>query len=359
MILAARIGFCASPALDPALAARVDRIAAMPAARGRVMGLIVGVRVGAREQIFSYGAVVRGGGRPTSATIFEIGSVTKTFTATLLALFAYRGLVNLDDQLQTYVPGWVVVPKYDGQAITLLDLATHTAGLPEDPPMKDVRHLSTDGMYRYLASLELGRPPGRRYSYSNLGFALLAHALMAAVGSRYEPMVESYICAPLGMTDTRINLTARDIVRRAEGYGLDGQPARFDLRTWPAFNGAGALNSTMADMMKFLAFNMGAVRSPLDVILPIVQKPRHAAGAPGREVALAWEMRPLGPADSRMIIEKNGMTAGFAAYVGFVRESSTGIVILANQRFPVERLGVRLLRALNARADALGSAPLN
>jgi len=348
ILIAASVPAHGDTALDPAIAARLNQITEAPIRHGRVMGLIVGVRVGNREQIFSHGAVIRGGGPPTPATIFEIGSVTKTFTATLLALFAHRGLVNLDDPLQTYVPGWVVVPTFDRQPITLLDLATHTADLPLDPPLGDVRNLSTDQMYRYLVSIELDRPPGSRYSYSNLGFALLAHALMAAVGSSYEPMVESYICGPLAMVDTRINLTTPDIVRRAQGYGFDGQPARFDMRTWPAFNGAGALNSTMADMMKFLAFNMGAAKSPLDVILPILRKPRLTAGAPGREIALAWELIPLAPGDARTIIKKDGTTDGFSAYVGYVPDTSTGVVILANQRFPVDRLGVRILRALNA-----------
>ena len=346
-------------ALDPALAAHVNQIAQTPVGRGRVMGLMVGVRVGNREQVFSYGSVVRGGGHPTPATIFQIGSVTKAFTATLLALFAVRNLVNLDDPLQSYVPGWVAVPKFNGQPITLLDLATHTADLPRDPPLRDVRYLSTDQMYRYLVSIELDRPPGSRFSYSNLGFALLAHALMAAVGSRYEPMVESYICGPLDMVDTRVNLTPADITRRAQGYGFDGQPARFDMRTWPAFNGAGALNSTMTDMMKFLAFNMGATKTPLDVTLPILRKPRLMAGAPGREIALGWELIPLAPGDLRTIIKKDGATDGFSAYVGYVMDTSTGVVILANQRFPVDWLGVRILRALNAPVGPAISSPLS
>lgn len=107
--------------------------------------MIVGVRVGAAEQIFSYGETIRRSGRrPSPTTVFEIGSVTKTFTATLLALFAERGIVRLDDPLQAYVPGWVTVPSYGGRQITLLDLATHTSGLPKNPPLRGVRHLDGD-----------------------------------------------------------------------------------------------------------------------------------------------------------------------------------------------------------------------
>jgi CubicO group peptidase (beta-lactamase class C family) len=119
------------------------------------------------------------------------------------------------------------------------------------------------------------------------------------------------------------------------------------MRTWPAFNGAGALKSTMNDMMKFLDFNMGVTRSSLSSLLPALQEPRHDAKEPGHFVGLAWEMMPLGAGRSRTVIWKNGATDGFSAYIGFVRDTSTGVVILANQRFPVSRLGVRILRLLN------------
>jgi D-alanyl-D-alanine-carboxypeptidase/D-alanyl-D-alanine-endopeptidase len=345
--------------LSTVLANRIDRLVQNPVIQGRTVGIIAGVRVGNQEMVFSHGAVVRGGGRPTPATVFQIGSITMAFTATLLALFARRGLINLDDPLQTYVPGWVIVPSYRGNPITLLDLATHTAALPRNPPIVPGHNFTTDQLYRYLEGLRLRRAPGTRYSYSDFGFALLAHALMAAVGSRYDSMLQRSICMPLNMTDTRIKLTPGERTRIAQGYTSEGRQAADTLPGWPALIGANGLNSTMADMMKFLAFNMGAARTPLNVILPILRKPRLAAGGDGREIALAWEIAPLAPGDTRTVMDSAGATEGFAAFIGYVRETSTGVVILANQRFPVRRLGLRLLRVINSMPNSATSSQVH
>lgn len=212
-------------------------------------------------------------------------------------------------------------------------------------------------MYRFLIAYELTRAPGEQFQYSNLGFALLARALMEATGDlAYQRLVGREIGGPLAMVDTRIVLTADERARQAQGYDRWGQPAPFEMRTWPAFNGAGALRSTMTDMMKFLAFNMGLAHTSLDSLLPVLQARRHAAGRRDHYVGLAWQMSPLGVGD-RMVIWKNGETAGFFAYIGFVRETGTGVVILSNQAVPQGRVAVRILRLLNAAENGKPNAP--
>jgi CubicO group peptidase (beta-lactamase class C family) len=110
--------------LDPTLTARINAVASALVTLGQVVGLVVGVHDRGQEQIFAYGEVVKGSGTlPTASTVFEIGSVTKTFTATLFALFMQRGLVGFDDPLQQYLPEWGTVPSYNGRQITLIDLA--------------------------------------------------------------------------------------------------------------------------------------------------------------------------------------------------------------------------------------------
>jgi D-alanyl-D-alanine-carboxypeptidase/D-alanyl-D-alanine-endopeptidase len=327
--------------------ARIDEIASAPVTRGDTPAIMIGVRSGPDRMIRAFGETALGSGtRPTVTTVWEIGSVTKTFTAMLLALYVQRGIVGYNDPLQKYVPEGVRVPSYEGRDIRLIDLATHTAGLPKDPPLRGLRHLGDRRMYQMLSEFELTRRPGSRFEYSNWGFALLAHALAKASGEDYQRMVEREICAPLGLIDTRIELNAGEAARQAQGYGPSGNPRPHTNVTWPAFNGAGALRSTMDDLMRYLGYNLGEMQTPLNALLPDLQRRWHRGGRPGTWVGLAWQMVPMHGTAHR-IIWKNGATSGFFTYIGFVKDSQTGVVVLANRKAPVGRVGVRILRVLN------------
>lgn len=348
--LAAALAALAAPVraeIAPETRARIDEIASDPVMHGHVPAIMIGVRSGPDRMIRAFGQTEIGSGvRPTGTTVWEIGSITKTFTAMLLALYAQRGVVAYNDPLQKYVPAWVHVPGYDGHRIRLIDLATHTSGLPKDPPLRGVRHLTDRRMFGMLSEFELTRPPGSQFEYSNWGFALLAHALERATGESYQQMVERDICAPLGMSDTRIDLAPAEAARQAQGYSPSGLPRPHTNVTWPAFDGAGALRSTMDDMMRYLAYNMGLTQTPLDSLLPDLQRRWRHGGPRGRWVGLAWQMLPM-HGTKHMIVWKNGAASGFFTYIGFVRDSQTGVVVLANQKARVGRIGVQILRALN------------
>jgi D-alanyl-D-alanine-carboxypeptidase/D-alanyl-D-alanine-endopeptidase len=346
-LIVATSPLAAKAELAPETRARIDEMASRPVRNGEVPGLIVGVMQGSDRMIRGYGESVEGSGvRPTKDTIWEIGSITKTFTAMLLALYVQRGVVHYDDPLQKYVPDWVTVPSYQGRQIKLIDLATHTSGLPKDPILRGRDHLSVEEMYRMTSAYQLTRPPGERFEYSNWGFALLAHALMRATGEDYEQLVESNICAPLGLLDTRINLAPDEVSREAQGYSPVGIPKPHDNTTWPAFNGAGALRSTMNDMMIYLAYNMGQANTPLSSLLPDLQRHWHAAGVPGAYVGLAWQMFPMRGTDHQ-VIWKNGAASGFFSYIGFVKETGTGVVVIANRKVKVGKIAIQILRMLN------------
>jgi D-alanyl-D-alanine-carboxypeptidase/D-alanyl-D-alanine-endopeptidase len=334
----------------PETRARIDEIASAPVRNDDVPGLIVGVIEGDGRMVRGYGETAIGSGvRPSAQTEWEIGSITKTFTAMLLALYVQRGVVHYDDPLQKYVPTGVVVPSYHGRQITLIDLATHTSGLPKDPPRKFLtgrRHLSVDAMYKLTSEYRLTRAPGEKFEYSNWGFALLANALMRATGLYYDQLVQTNIGVPLGLVDTRIDLTAGELAHQAQGYSPRGMPRPHDNRTWPAFNGAGALRSTMHDMMLYLAYNMGRANSTLNSLLPDLQRHWHTGGTPGNYVGLAWQMMPMRGTD-HTVIWKNGAASGFFSYIGFVKETGTGVVVIANRKAPVARIAMKILRMLN------------
>jgi CubicO group peptidase (beta-lactamase class C family) len=179
------------------------------------VGIVVGVIGPEGRRIISYGHLEKGDPRPLNGdTIFEIGSITKVFTSLLLADAVQRGQVALDDPAAKYLPKTVKIPEHNGQAITLVDLATHTSGLPGMPsnfspkdPGNPYADYSVDQLYQFVSSYQLTRDIGSKYEYSNLGGGLLGHVLALRAGTDYEALVRSRICTPLGMKTTSITLT--------------------------------------------------------------------------------------------------------------------------------------------------------
>jgi CubicO group peptidase (beta-lactamase class C family) len=179
-------------------------------------GLVVGLVDERRTRIISAGKLDNGTAQEVNGdTLFEIGSVTKTFTALLLVDMVQRGEMKLDDPVAKYLPKSVKVPSRNGRQITLLDLATHTAGLPRDPSNLTPRHslpenafadYSVEKLYAFLSSFALDGDPGSKFEYSNVGMALLGHILALKAGTNYEALVVERICRPLKMNSTRITL---------------------------------------------------------------------------------------------------------------------------------------------------------
>jgi CubicO group peptidase (beta-lactamase class C family) len=241
------------------------------------------------------------------------------------------------------------VPSFGARQITLVDLATHTSGLPRQPPIPGDSYSSSE-MFAYLTSYRLQRAPGTQFEHSNLGVALLADALAQATRTPWEQMVQQEITAKLGMPDTRLKLDDAERARLAIGYNQARQPARESMPTWPAFNGAGALFSTITDMQRFLAWNMGEIKADFpNNLLDDLHKSRFALPRPGAGVGLGWQIAPLGADLS--VVWKNGATRGYSSYIGLVPHASTGIVLLAfSAQCPVTRAGYQILATLNGQA---------
>lgn len=285
---------------------------------------------------------------PNEKTTFYLASVTKLFTATLLAKFVKEGKVGLNDNAQKYVPDWVHVPKYDGTPVTLEELATHTSGFQRDPGgIKRPMHYEVNEFYNFLNHARLMYKPGTRNVYSNLGFGFLGLILANVAHKNYEQLVVQNICRPLGMPNTRVNFTQAM---------KDNKPQFFDRRgklvkvpgspTTPALEGNGAIASTIEDMSEFLAYNMGLVDSDLNDLLPMLQEHRFTL-SPDHYQCLAWYHSPLYEDSSLMYFNKNGVLDGISTFIGFVQESKTGVVVLANCSSATVALGVEILKILN------------
>jgi len=223
------------------------------------VGIVVGVINDQGSRVIGYGRLNQESDRkPDGDTVFEIGSVTKVFTAILLADMVERGELRLDDPISKFLPQSVKVPTRNGKEITLLDLATHTSGLPRMPnnfAPKDLNNpyadYTVEQMYAFLSNHTLTRDIGAKYEYSNYGAGLLGHILALKAGMDYETLVKTRICDPLKMNSTRIQLAPELRARLATGHDGDLKAvANWDL---PTLAGAGALRSTVNDLLKFLA----------------------------------------------------------------------------------------------------------
>jgi CubicO group peptidase (beta-lactamase class C family) len=297
------------------------------------VGIVVGIIEPEGRRIVAYGHLEKGDARPLNGdTIFEIGSATKVFTSLLLADAVQHSQAGLDDPVSKYLPKAVKMPEHNGRAITLVDLATHTSGLPRLPanmspkdPANPYADYSVEQLYQFLSSYQLTRDIGSTYDYSNLGGGLLGHVLALRAGTDYETLVRSRICDPLGMKATRITLTPDMKTRLAIGHNAALEPVKnWDL---PTLAGAGALRSSANDMLSFLAANLGITESPLKAAMAAMLKVRRPAGQPGLEVGLGWHVYN---ANGKEIIWHNGGTGGYRAFIGFDPKTRIGVVALSN-----------------------------
>src|SRR5215510_6730008 len=221
------------------------------------VAIVVGLVDESGSKVISYGKMGVDDPRPVDGdTVFEIGSISKVFTAILLADMVERGEVGLNDPISKYLPKSVRTPTRNGKEITLFDLATQSSGLPRMPANftpKDMSNpfadYSVDQMYEFLSGYTLTRDISEKYEYSNFGMGLLGHILALKAGTDYETLVLTRICKPLKMESTTIKLSPELRSRLAAGHSAALKPvANWDI---PSLAGAGALRSTTNDMLKF------------------------------------------------------------------------------------------------------------
>ena len=283
-----------------------------------------------KMQFFCGGKMTLEGKPVTEDTIFEIGSITKVFTTLALMDMVDKGMMQLDDPIEKYLPG-IKVPELGEKKITLRHLAIHTSGIPRMPdnfapkdPANPYQDYTVECLYNYLQSCTLTKTPGDSFEYSNVGMGLLGHILSNYSGKGYEELIQSLITKPLNMTNTSVSIADGMSANFASGHHLQQVVSHWDLTS--AFAGAGALRSNIKDMANFLAVNMGSTESPLsDALHKCHEKQREAA--PDTAFGLGWVLSKSNEAD---LIWHNGGTGGFRSYLGFNPKTQKGIVVLSN-----------------------------
>jgi CubicO group peptidase (beta-lactamase class C family) len=243
-----------------------------------------------------------------------------------------HGEVAFGDPVARYLPASVGIPEYNGKAITLIDLASYTSGLPRMPdniiskdPLNPFADYTVDQLYAFLSGHALKYEPGTYVDYSNIGFALLGLVLARRANTTYEELLVERICEPLGLHNTRITLTPGMRSRIAQGHSsnLEHRPL-WDL---PTLAGAGAVRSTGNDLTVFLEACLGRRQTPLGPALAKLLEIRRPTREHGLEVGLGWFISS-GHGDE--IVWKDGGSGGFAAFIGFSPVTRQGSILLSN-----------------------------
>jgi CubicO group peptidase (beta-lactamase class C family) len=333
----------AMPPVEPAGIAGLLR-RDLPANLPPGMGIVVGVVKHGERSVSAYGAA-----RPDS--IYQIGSITKTFTGLLLAQMVVEGKVRLDQPLRELLPAGTV-PQPSGDEITLRDLATHHSGLPPMPDDFNRSRFSSPAdafagyhaaeLYAYVARRGVAREANPPFAYSNLGFSLLGEALRTQAGISYADMIAQRITGPLGMGDTSVLLSPERRDRLIQAYGEGHLPlAPWDL---DAFAPAGAINSTAGDLLTYLEAQLRA-DSPA---LRLSQKPCADVDRNG-QIALGW----FYDAESGTYAH-NGAISGYVSNVFFNPRAGYAGVVLVN-----EPAFLSALLTLHVRRRLAGEPPIS
>lgn len=318
--------------LDDVLPRGAEAMLATSLQKNLLDGVVVGIFCDGK----SYCRVVGAGLTPDS--MFEIGSLTKTFTAELLSILVKRARVHLNDPVETYLPGCSERGS-SSRPISFLDLATHHSGLPRLPsnfhsalsPDPYARYSRAD-LDRFLQKTPLWCRSESGFLYSNLGFTVLGCALAAAAGMSYEELLTREILSPLGLRETALALSGKRPPEIVAGHSQTGQAA--SRWTFDVCAPAGALCSNIRDQLKWIEFLLTD---------PDRQSLRPHASAGNGEIGLGWMIRPGGES-----CWHNGGTGGFSSYLAVHRRLRCGVAILANRHASslVTALGTNIERLL-------------
>jgi serine-type D-Ala-D-Ala carboxypeptidase/endopeptidase len=308
------------------------------AASGCSVAVVYPDSAGKEQTLYlNYGTLSKDSKTPTSqTTIYEVGSISKVFTGELLAVDVGLGVMHLDDPVQQYLPSTVHVPTYQGQSITLRELATHTSGLPRTLPNPTPHeengvpvsgYASAADVFKFLNAYHLTRAPGSQWEYSNLANAVLGIAEEQVGKETYENLVLKNIITPLALPDTRVTLTAEQQSRLALGYGANGMRAPLST-TAGEMLAAGGVRSTTQDMAAFIIDNIDPSKTPLAAALGLALQQAGKGGSPTSAMGLGWIISK--PATPQEEFNKPGSTAGYSSFIALSQRTRTGFAVLCN-----------------------------
>lgn len=284
---------------------------------------------------YNFGSRDSSGAEVDEHSIFEIGSITKTFTATLLAYSVTNRDLKLDAPVGSLLPDSIEIPILGKQQITFGHLADHTSGLPNMPAnfspansKNPFAYYTMSQMYEDIANYTPVREVGSQFEYSNLAVGLLGHTLSLNDGNTYEDLLNRVITGPLGMKETKITFDKSMMNNLAVGRNEFGQPTgNWDFS---ALEAAGALRSSTSDMIRYLSAQLGYTEISLENVFELTHRKRHQKyrvrnGHP-HGMGLGWIIFTNANGPNYW---HGGSTGGYTSFIAFNKTLKKGVVVLA------------------------------
>ncbi|EKY4212564.1 beta-lactamase/D-alanine carboxypeptidase [Vibrio alginolyticus] len=320
-----------------------------------IPGLAVAVTIDGKRYFYNYGlADVSKGSLVTNDTIFELGSISKTFAATLTGYAQEKGKLDMDDKVKDYIP------ELENSALgntKLVNVATYTAG---GLPLQFPSEVTNDAeMMQYYKTWKPEYEAGTKRKYSNPSIGLFGYIGALSMKSDYTEMMETVILPELGMTNTFVDVPKDKLNNYAFGYSSEGKPVRVNPGILDAQ--AYGIKSTSLDMLQYIEANMGQAQLNTDIENALERTHTKYFDTDTFTQAVGWEgydypvsLSQLLKGNSSDVIlkakpvqasvsgtlgrdvwyNKTGSTGGFGAYVAYVPSEKIGIVILANKNYP-------------------------
>lgn len=322
---------------------------------GERVGMAIGTYDNEETNFYAYGVKnLDNGGTIDENTMFEIGSITKTFTAIALAKFHLQGQLSLDDELQKFFDDKVTIPTYDGKKITLKHMVNHTSSLPREPenlnPENEESYFddyTIDDFYDFMNSYTLPRAIGSESEYSNIGMGILGYVLKESRSKSYIQLIKDEILSPLGMSNTVLRFEDLNTSNITQGYAGNQPMPQFTFSE--VFEGAGVLCSNMTDMWKFIESQLkDSGNDLLNQAINLTHVKTTDKGTNNSYTGLAWFLTTLD--DGQEVIWHNGGTISYNSFIGFNKSTGKGVVVLmnsANSNYSGEvKCGFEIMKAL-------------
>jgi serine-type D-Ala-D-Ala carboxypeptidase/endopeptidase len=363
----------------------IEKIGTDYVADARNHALTIGIVQNGKQEVFTFGENQKGEGEKINANaIYELGTVSEVFTTSLLALLESEGKISSLDAVEHVLKGKVKVPYYQRiicippkvatpvapedmthyqgnicypdpldapQMMVLCDLATHSSGLPSEPPYNifntknPYAFYTTDKLNSYVGRLSPTQAFGFQYNHSMIGMGLLGEALSVKTGKAYETLLKEKILTPLSMTNTFVTPTPEQNALFLDGHTAKGKPTNH--RDYSALTPSAGIRSCVPDLLKFVDANLKTT-THFNIALSETHIPRLFTDPTDWKsmTGWGWISRPMNEKNSKRMYWRCGEKGGFAAYVGFIKDSNIGVVILSNSANRVDDMGTTILKYL-------------
>lgn len=314
----------------------------------KTVALSIGILKDGKTYFYNYGETKKGNGQiPSSKNLYEIGSITKTFTGILLAKAVTENKIRLNDPVNKFLPKNTPILKFGNDTLKIVHLSNHTSGLPPLPDNFGATDLVNPYMdydekklFAYLKHASISRKPGEKWEYCNLGVGLLGYILQQVNKMPFEKMVTDFITAKAGMTDTREFLTKKDSALFVQGYDENiSTQSQWDFK---ALTAAGSLRSNTEDMLKYAALNLNTADSKLKQAIELSHQ--ETFDAVEQKIGLNWFIQNWGWGP---LLFHGGATGGYRSLLAVNPNTKNAIIVLSNTAVSNDAVGVAILKYID------------